>query len=123
VATSFPYRRGQIVWADIRDPDGRVVDHEHPAVIISNTDNLTEFDQVVVVVVSSKLREPLPDHWVPLPWHPDPRRVRTRLDRPCVAKCDWLAAVRLEDIKRASGTVSGEVLERITRIVRESSGG
>ena len=52
---------------------------------------------------------------VPLPWNPDPRRVRTRLAQRSAAVVNWVDAIRPEDVLDVKGDVPAKELAEIER--------
>jgi mRNA-degrading endonuclease toxin of MazEF toxin-antitoxin module len=106
------FEQGQIVVLDIADPDGKPATHNHPAVIVSPTDRIEASDIVRVVGISTKYTDPPPAHWIKIPWQRD-GRARTGLDKPCVAKCDWLVKVKKSQLVRPIGAVPTSVLKVI----------
>jgi mRNA-degrading endonuclease toxin of MazEF toxin-antitoxin module len=113
-----PLQQGRIIWATICDPNGKNP-KERPAVIVTATAELRADGPIVVVAITSRLKDPLsPDH-VELPWqrggHP-----RTGLKKRCAALCAWLIVIRPSDITEYAGVVPESkmraILERIPRI-------
>ena len=111
------FQQGQIVVVEIPDPEGKPCSHKHPAVIFSPTDRIESETHVFVIGVSTKFTEPPPSNWVKLPWQRD-GRARTGLDRPCVAKCEWLVEVEKSQLLRPIGAVSSSVLVTIIEQVQ-----
>jgi mRNA interferase MazF len=101
---------GRIVWADIADPNG----HRklRPAVIVTPTNQLALSRPIDVVAVTSRLKDPLPDDHVLLPWHAQ-GHPRTGLNRRCAAVCTWLAQVSEGDIQDMAGMVPAPAMKAI----------
>ena len=120
------FEQGQVVAVDIPDPDGKPSTHKHPAVILSPTDRIATAPFVFVVGISTKFTDPPPAHWIKLPWQRD-GRARTGLDKPCVAKCDWLVKVQKSQLVRPMGAVPTSVLkaiiEQVSRLLAQKRSG
>ncbi len=102
-----PIVRGSIVWAALPGPGGEEIlddsgqPKRRPAVVLSNADDIASGRPLVVAAVSTKFdRQAMPTHWRELPSQPG-GHPETGLSEPCVAKPDWLARVRIEDIDAA----------------------
>src|SRR5687767_8903411 len=98
------------------DESGRNV-KLRPGVVITATSEIRPDEPFVVVAVTSTFSEPLSPGQVPLPWHRDTRRSKTKLNRPTVAKCDWLIPLRAEDVVDVAGVVPQSVLLEIVKRV------
>ncbi len=85
---SFEY--GQIILVPVADGLGN--SKPHPAVILSPTDQIKPGIELRVICVSTQIEVPCPPHHIPLPWQ-RPRHPKTGLNKPNVAKCNWLARV------------------------------
>jgi hypothetical protein len=96
----MPFEYGQIILVPVSDGHGNV--QPHPAVILSPTEEIRLEDRLRVVCVSSQVEEPCPPHHVPLPWK-RPRHPKTGLNKPNVAKCNWLARVDQGDVIKILG--------------------
>lgn len=77
------YQPGDIVIADIPDPDGNPIEHKHPAMIIR-----ADSQNAYFLGISTKFEKPCPRHWIELPHDPNGHPV-TGLKRPSVLKCNW----------------------------------
>jgi hypothetical protein len=86
----MPFEYGQIILVPVADGHGNI--KPHPAVILSPSDQIGPGATLRVVCVSSQVEEPCPDHHIPLPWQ-RPHHPRTGLNKPNVAKCNWLARI------------------------------
>ncbi len=102
---------GRIVWAEIADRNG--IRKQRPAIIVSSTDAA---DTLMVVAVTSRVPDSLPDDHVLLPWHPQ-GHPRTGLNRKSAAACSWLNQIAASDILDVAGIVPGsELLAILTKI-------
>jgi len=114
----LPLQQGRIVWASVRDPNGRNP-KERPAVIITATDEITDDKPFVAVAITNTLENPLPPDCVELPWHRN-KHPRTGLKKRCAAHCKWLIVIEAKDVKECAGIVPlskmKEILERIPRL-------
>src|SRR5438132_740820 len=93
--------QGRIVWAELTSSDG-AQKKCRPAVVITATSEIDPKEPFIVVAATTKFTEPLADDQVLLPWHPN-GNVRTRLQRPTVAVCSWLAEILATDIVHYGG--------------------
>jgi hypothetical protein len=98
--------------------DGRGNLKPHPAVILSPTDQIVPDAKLRVVCISTQLENPCPKHHVPLPWQ-HPRHPKTRLNKPNVAKCNWLARIDQADVIKVLGFVPTGHLARIEEELRD----
>src|SRR3954454_5167041 len=92
------FRYGQIVLATVGD--GRGNTKTRPVVIVTPTDDITGDLPVLAVCISTQDEEPMPPEHVALPWS-NPRHPRTGLNKPNVAKCNWIVAVHPASIIEA----------------------
>ena len=106
-----PLVQGQIVQAEVCDPQGGNR-KRRPLVIVTATSEISDQEPLVAVAVTSRFREPLQDDEVLLPWHPA-GNVRTKLRKPCVAKCSWLCQIAVTDVVEQRGFVPREQLREI----------
>ncbi len=118
----MPFEYGQIILVPVADGRGNI--EPHPAVILSPTDQIVPGEKLRVVCVSTQLEDPRPSHHIPLPWQ-RPRHPRTGLNKPNVAKCNWLARVDQGDVIKVLGFVPPGHLARIEQELRnlETGGG
>jgi hypothetical protein len=89
----------------------------HPAVILSPSDQIVPGTTLRVVCVSSQVEDPCPDHHIPLPWQ-RPHHPRTGLNKPNVAKCNWLARIDQGDVINVLGFAPPGQLARIEEELR-----
>ena len=80
-------QQGRIVWAEIRDPDGKN-SKRRPAVIVTATEEIQPDEPFVVAAITTRLTKPLPADFVELPWH-RAGHPRTKLRIRCAAVCSW----------------------------------
>ena len=98
---------GSIVWASVPDPRGKNL-KVRPLVVVASP----ESDCFTAVAVTTSV-EPFDDQFcVRLPWHRD-GHPRTRLRSECIACCDWLVSVSVNQISRCGGMVPQHVLNAI----------
>lgn len=113
--------QGTLVWAVVADQNGHNA-YGRPIVILTPEAEIANSPRLVGVVASHTafLKNPLPKTYIELPWHPS-GRVGTRLKKPTVAVCEWLAAVDPALISESDigGRVPATVLERILSMVRQ----
>lgn len=114
-------RQGRIVWAWMRDTQGRNP-KRRTGVIITPTDEISQTDPFVVAAITSTFKEPLAEDEIRLPWNRDPAKVRTGLTTPVVVKCSWLVAITADDIEAVAGVVPDEVLRDILNRVSRLPG-
>jgi PemK-like, MazF-like toxin of type II toxin-antitoxin system len=107
---SFEY--GQIILVPVADGRGNV--EPHPAVIVSPNDPIPPGEKLRVVCVSTLLEDPCPPHHIPLPWQ-RPRHPKTGLNKPNVAKCNWLVRVDQADVIKVLGFAPPGHLARISQ--------
>lgn len=116
-------RLGRIVWANIKDPRGAI--KLRPAIVVTRTNDIESDQPFTVMAVSTSYPSPPPALHVELPWHPDRRRVRTRLGKRCAAVIDWLATLLPDQIEEFAGDVPPalmiSILERLAELDDPSS--
>jgi mRNA-degrading endonuclease toxin of MazEF toxin-antitoxin module len=111
----MPYEYGQIVLVPVADGHGNI--KPHPAVILSPSDQIVPGATLRVVCVSSQVEDPCPDHHIPLPWQ-RPHHPRTGLNKPNVAKCNWLARIDQGDVIKVLGFAPPRQLAAIEQELR-----
>lgn len=109
---------GRIVWVAIPDSAGGSSYKEHPAVIVTPTNQIQAGGEVRVVGVSTKTGLAPRDVQVDLPWHKDGSN-RTGLTSPCSAVCTWTHSVRLDEVRRYGGIVPGKQLLKIDLLIKK----
>ena len=107
--------QGQVVEVAITDPCGQNK-KRRPVVILTATDELSDTEEFVVAAISTKLSDPLPPDWIPLPWSQD-GRAKSGLTEPCVVKCRWLAKVTQKDVVFVRGHLPPTIMRDIMRVV------
>ena len=111
---------GRIVWVELLDPQGRNPKCR-PAVIITQTDEITPDGEIRVVGISTSLHAAPPEVQVPLQY--DPRGAcRTGLREECAAVCTWVARIPVATIRDFGGTVSGKTMHEIGEKVKRLEG-
>lgn len=106
------FRFGQIVLASVSDGKGRT--KERPCVIISTDESIATGDDLLVVAITTSQDNPIPAYHVPLPWAPRGHPA-TGLDKPNVAKVNWIREVPQSRVIRSLGDVPEDELEEIIR--------
>lgn len=98
---------GSIVWAFVPDPRGQNP-KVRPLVVVASP----EADCFTAVAITTSV-EPFDDQvCVRLPWHRD-GHPRTKLRSECIARCDWLVALKASQISRTGGMLPQHVLDAI----------
>jgi mRNA-degrading endonuclease toxin of MazEF toxin-antitoxin module len=110
-------RQGGIVLALVSDPQGQNA-KARPLVVISPTQEIASGNSLVAVAITSQFASPLAPDEVALPYHPG-GQAATGLRKPCVAKCSWLAIIRLQEVLDIKGFVSNERLIAILTAVNQ----
>lgn len=103
--------QGSIVRARVSDPRGGNP-KIRPLVVITKSSQISEHGKLVGIAITGEFDTPPLDDEVPLPWH-SRGRCRTRLTKPCVAKCTWLRSLGLSDIVEVRGHVPSTELDAI----------
>lgn len=111
----MPFEFGQIILAPVADGRGHV--KPHPAVIVTPTDQIVTGDGIRVVCISTQVEAPSPTYHIPLPWK-RPRHPKTGLNKPNVAKCNWLARVEPGDVIAILGFAPPGHLARIEEALK-----
>ncbi len=98
---------GQIVWAPVLDLNGtnRKV---RPLVVVEPPAD----DQFAAVAVTTSVQSFDPERCVELPWHRN-GHPRTKLRSKCIARCDWVVRIHVDEITRLGGTVPDRALNAI----------
>jgi mRNA-degrading endonuclease toxin of MazEF toxin-antitoxin module len=116
--TSLHY--GQIVLASVSDGHGNT--KNRPVVIVTPTGEIAEDRDFLAVCISTQIEDPTPLEHVKLPWS-RPRHPRTGLNRPNVAKCEWIVALPFSSIVKVLGsTPSAQMAEIALILLRLRSG-
>ena len=105
-------RQGDIVLAQLPDPEGRSIVWPHPAIILNKTNDILPENKIVVLGITTKFAAPLETGQFRLPWSPDGDK-RTGLRAECVVKCSWRVAIDYKDIQRRIGFTPPDVWDQI----------
>src|SRR5687767_7754770 len=100
---SRSFGMGVSSWAVLRDARG--LRKERPAIILTQTAEISTESPLVVMAVTTTFAEPPPENHVPLPWHPDFRRVGTRLAQRSAAVITWLDTLYPDEVIDVKGQV------------------
>jgi mRNA-degrading endonuclease toxin of MazEF toxin-antitoxin module len=118
-------RYGQLIWASVLDRNGFA--KERPCIVITPTDQIGEARSLLVMAVTTTFPDPPPKWHVPLPWNPNPRRVRTGLARRSAAVVQWVDVIPPEGVLQVRGEVPAKVMKQVesqlAEWVREQKGG
>ena len=98
---------GNIVWASVPDPSGKNP-KVRPLVVIAAPDS----DHFTAVAVTTSVESFDDQCCVRLPWHRN-GHPRTKLRSECMARCDWLASVAVDQITRIGGSVPQHIFHAI----------
>jgi hypothetical protein len=113
--------QGRIIWIEVADPRGKNA-YARPVVILTPTAEIDSSTTLFGVVASNTAfyKEPRPDSYIEIPYHPQ-GMVRTRLRKPTVAICEWIAKIDKSraEAAEAGGIVPPRVLKAIIDKVRE----
>jgi hypothetical protein len=104
---------GDIVFAYILDPSGKPCQDDHPVMVFRATDLSVD---AWVVGITSKFNEPIPPHWLRVPWQPG-GHPETGLYLDSVLKCNWVHRKLVADLGRPIGIMPPEIFERATTII------
>ena len=105
------------MWASLQDPRGSA--KERPAVILTPTGEIREGIPFVLMAITTSFPDPPPEHHVPLPWNPDPRRVRTRLAQRSAAVLTWLSAVSADQVVAVKGDVPAGLMRELQQRLQQ----
>jgi len=108
--------QGSIVIASLLDPQGRNR-KVRPAVVLTATAKITDDAPFLAVAITGNLSRAWDE--VLLPWNSQGRG-RTKLTKPCVAKCSWLVRLMKTEIVEVRGHVPNAPLNKIIQIVNET---
>lgn len=104
-------KAGDIVRADIHDPDGKPCAEPHRTMVL-RTDGVNAW----LVGISTKFTEPPPRHWIRLPFAPGGGSI-TGLVSPCVLKCNWVKLKPVCQLSAAIGTIPPEIYDKAVDLV------
>lgn len=102
---------GRIITVKIDDPQRRNP-KPRPAVIVSKTDEILPGAKIVVAAITTTFTTPHGPDQIPLPWQHQGHRT-TKLNKPCVAKCDWLRIIDQSEVRKVGGMVPDARLRQI----------
>jgi mRNA-degrading endonuclease toxin of MazEF toxin-antitoxin module len=105
--------QGSIVRARVLDPAGENP-KLRPLVVVTVNSEIAKSETLFAVAITGDFSEPLAAEEVALPWHPRGAS-RTRLTKPCVAKCSWLCELKAADVVEIRGHVPAAQLEDILK--------
>ena len=110
-------RYGSLIYAEVPDPAGRNP-KRRPLLIVTPSDALETGREIFCVAITSQIPDPLTEDMIELPWsrhcHP-----RTKLNRPLIARCDWIEKITVTDDLTEIGYATDSVLERIEHRLRQ----
>ncbi len=107
-------RYGHIVLAPVFDGHGNT--KNRPVVIVTPTAAIGSDRPLRAVCVSTQVEHPLPDDHVALPWSL-PRHPRTGLNKPNVAKCNWVVSLPPSAVVEVKGWVPAKQMAEIIAIL------
>jgi mRNA-degrading endonuclease toxin of MazEF toxin-antitoxin module len=108
-------KQGQIILVEMPDPQGRNV-KARPAVIVSDTSEITSEATIWCVAVTSAIPPKKPKDCVLLPIHPN-GHLRTGLKKRSAAICSWLFEISTERIQKILGLVPTKQLEEVLECI------
>ncbi len=106
--------QGRIVRADVPDPQGRNPKNRRCVVITAN-DKITAGGRILIVGVTSELKQSPADHYVILQ-HGD--RCWTGLTEPSGALCTWTIELPIQNVQITPNFLRPEYTERILATIR-----
>jgi mRNA-degrading endonuclease toxin of MazEF toxin-antitoxin module len=110
---------GRIVWADFLDTAGNQT-YAHPAVVLTNKEEIDAGVLIFVAVVSTKLHLSKAEHQIPLPWTARPGgHPVTKLNKKCAVVCNWIRSIQEKDILSYAGVVPNETFQAVLARVSE----
>src|SRR4051812_11200586 len=107
-----PFRRGQVIWCPVLDPQDRNL-KERPCVVLGCNEELA-----AVVGVTSTLDEIDPADRVDLPFG-TATPCHTGLKRPSAVNCRWQEVIPVADVRHVMGFVLEDHLTRIVARVAQ----
>jgi len=106
--------QGTIIRASVLDPDGKNL-KVRPLVVLTATREIAADEPFIAVAITTSVRGAADE--VRLPWSSDGRS-RTKLTKPCVAKCSWAVNLTLADVVEVIGHLPSDPLDQIAEIMR-----
>jgi mRNA interferase MazF len=105
--------RGQIWWADLRDPRGSEPGYRHPVLVLQRDEvNRSRINTVVVCLLTSNTSLSR------APGNTLLRRRRTGLPRDSVVNASQVATLNKSDLEELVGAVPGEVMDDVDQGIR-----
>lgn len=102
--------QGRIVWALMRDSQGRNAKHR-PGVVISGDDEIKRRGRFFVAAISTSICQP-PSEWeVLLPWNRN-GTTKTKLKRKAAVVCNWLIELLPDDVEDYGGVVPPRLMDQ-----------
>jgi hypothetical protein len=84
--------------------------------VVTASDEIILNTPIVAVGITGTIPDPIPDHYVLLPWSPHKHKT-TSLKKPSAAVCDWFVDLLPGDAQRIEGFIPeaelAEILEKI----------
>ena len=107
--------QGSIIRANVLDPAGQNP-KVRPLVVVTANSEIGKAPTLFAVAITGEFGDPLGADEVVLPWHPRGTS-RTRLTKPCVAKCSWICELAATDVVEVRGHVpAAELAAILTRL-------
>jgi mRNA-degrading endonuclease toxin of MazEF toxin-antitoxin module len=116
-ATPKELRYGRIVWTAVKDRHG--FRKTRPCIVLTPTEQIRADEPIALMAVTTTFPEPPPPDHIPLPFHPDPRRVRTQLARRSAAVVTWVVTAYADEITDVIGDVPRTTMRAIQARLRE----
>jgi hypothetical protein len=107
---------GRVIWADLKDSITGERFEDHPAVIVTPTDQIQPGGDVWVVGISTKHHLAPAEAQIELGWHPQ-GRCRSGLNKPCWAVCTWAHRLSLDSVRRYGGVLPGREMIQIASLI------
>jgi mRNA-degrading endonuclease toxin of MazEF toxin-antitoxin module len=107
------------VWANVKDTRG--YRKTRPCIIVTPSEEIRIDEPIAMIAVTTTFPDPPPDDHVPLPYHPDPRRVRTGLARRSAAVVSWLVSAYADETGDVIGDVPRATMHEVQRRLGKSS--
>jgi len=116
----YPYGSIVIV-AQLADPQGVNPKDRRCIVVTPEAATVGPEGSIRVVAISSVIPAPLPADLVPLPWQL-PFHPITKLIKPSVAVCGWIAKVDISQVIDLRGKIPTKVTAKIARVLLSLEG-
>lgn len=92
---------------------------DRPAIILTPTAQISVAEPIVVMAITTSFPDPPPPYHIPLPWHVDSRRVRTRLAQRSAAVVTWLDTLYPDEVIDLAGDVPAPLMRDIQERLNE----